>query len=102
MEGILKINESKSFYVELIGEPGEYQIPIDAGYNSTVADSAVVFVKILDNSTPGNDTNPVTPADNSSKAIDKIIGRDNSTGNPLIMVLLALICFASATLRKRK
>ena len=102
LEGILKINESKSFYVELIGEPGEYQIPIDAGYNSTVADSAVVFVKILDNSTQGNDTNPVTPADNSSKAIDKIIGRDNSTGNPLTMVLLALICFASATLRKRK
>ena len=102
LEGILKINESKSFYVELIGEPGEYQIPIDAGYNSTVADSAVVFVKILDNSTQGNDTNPVTPADNSSKAMDIIIGRDNSTGNPLIMVLLALICFASATLRKRK
>jgi uncharacterized repeat protein (TIGR01451 family) len=103
LDGILKVDESKSFYIEIIGEPGEYNITVDAGYNATITDSAIVSVKILDNSTPRNDTNPITPEDNpSSKSTDKIIVDDNSTGNPLIMVLFALICFVTATLRKRK
>ena len=101
LEGILKINESKSFYVELIGEPGEYQIPIDAGYNSTVADSAVVFVKILDNSTQGNVT-PEVPKDNNVKKLkSSVAAGDNATGNPILMVLLVLIALALTRFRKK-
>ena len=98
LEGILKVAESKSFYIEILGDPGEYQIGVDAGYNGTMADSAVVSVKILDNSTPGNDT-PLGPEDKSGK-LKSSVG-NNATGNPLLMVLLVLIALGITRFRKR-
>jgi len=97
LEGILKVAESKSFYIEILGEPGEYLIPIDGGYNNTVTDSTEVFVKILDNSTPGN----VTPEDNVKPLKSPIAAGDNATGNPLLMVLLVLIALGITRLRRR-
>ena len=98
LEGILKVAESKSFYIEILGDPGEYQIGVDAGFNGTMADSAVVSVKILDNSTPGNDT-PLGPEDKSGK-LKSSVG-NNATGNPLLMVLLVLIALGITRLRRR-
>ena len=97
LEGILKVAESKSFYIEILGEPGEYLIPIDGGYNNTVTDSTEVFVKILDNSTPGN----VTPEDNVKPLKSSIAAGDNATGNPLLMVLVVLIALGITRFRKR-
>ena len=98
LEGILKVAESKSFYIEILGDSGEYVIGVDAGYNGTMADSAVVSVKILDNSTPGNDT-PLGPEDKSGK-LKSSVG-NNATGNPLLMVLLVLIALGITRLRRR-
>ena len=98
LEGILKVAESKSFYIEILGDPGEYVIGVDAGFNGTMADSAVVSVKILDNSTPGNDT-PLGPEDKSGK-LKSSVG-NNATGNPLLMVLLVLIALGITRLRRR-
>ena len=88
LEGILKVAESRSFYIEILGEPGEYLIPIDGGYNNTVTDSTEVFVKILDNSTPGNVT-PEVP-DDVNKELSSLAAGEKATGNPLVMVLLSL------------
>ena len=98
LEGILKVSESKSFYIEIIGDPGEYLIPVDGGYNATITDSTVAPVKILDNSTPGNDT-PIGP-EGKSEQLKSSIG-NHATGNPLIMVLLALFALGLTRFRKK-
>ena len=98
LEGILKVSESKSFYIEIIGDPGEYLIPVDGGYNATITDSTVVTVKILDNSTPGNDT-PTGPEGKSGQLKSSI--DNHATGNPLIMVLLALFALGLTRFRKK-
>ena len=98
LEGILKVSESKSFYIEIIGDPGEYLIPVDGGYNATITDSTVAPVKILDNSTPGNDT-PTGPEGKSGQLKSSI--DNHATGNPLIMVLLALFALGLTRFRKK-
>ena len=101
LEGILKSGEANSFYIEILGNPGDYQIKIDAGFNGTIADSAVVSVKVLDNSTPGNVT-PEVPKDNNVKKLkSSVAAGDNATGNPLLMVLLVLIALALTRFRKK-
>ena len=101
LEGLLKVGESKSFFIEILGNPGDYQIKIDAGYNGTIADIAIVSVKVLDNSTPGNIT-PEVPKDNNVKKLkSSVAAGDNATGNPILMILLVLIALALTRFRKK-
>ena len=100
LEGLLKVSESKSFFIEILGNPGDYQIKIDAGYNGTIADSKVVSVKVLDNSTPGNIT-PEVPKDNAKQLKSSVAAGDNATGNPILMILLVLIALALTRFRKK-
>ena len=101
LEGLLKASESKSFFIEILGNPGDYQIKIDAGFNGTIADIAIVSVKVLDNSTPGNIT-PEVPKDNNVKKLkSSVAAGDNATGNPILMILLVLIALALTRFRKK-
>ena len=102
LEGLLKASESKSFYIEILGNPGDYQIKIDAGYNGTIADIAIAYVKVLDNSTPGNNVTPEVPKDNNVKKLKSSVAiGNNATGNPLLMVLLVLFALGVTRFRKK-
>ena len=102
LEGLLKASESKSFFIEILGEPGDYQIKIDAGYNGTIADIAIAYVKVLDNSTPGNNVTPEVPKDNNVKKLKSSVAiGNNATGNPLLMVLLVLFALGVTRFRKK-
>ena len=104
--GILKVGESSKFNVIVnTSATGNLSSIAYAGFNNTQITNSTFVIEVLNKTAPA-DNKTDNKTDNGTDDIDdKVIKAavgNNSTGNPLVLILLALLALVSVNVRRKK
>ncbi len=103
---VLRVGESSTFYVSVKAlTAGNLSSIAYAGFNNTQITNSTFGIEVLNKTAPANKTdNNKTDniTDNTQAKVVKGAVGNNSTGNPLVLILFALLALVSVNVRRKK
>ena len=100
--GILKVGESSTFNVIVNTlTTGNLSSIAYAGFNNTQITNSTFVIEVLNKTAPA-DNKTDNGTDNIDDKVIKAAVGNNSTGNPLVLILLALLALVSVNVRRKK
>ena len=103
---VLGVGESSTFYVSVKAlTAGNLSSIAYAGFNNTQITNSTFVIEVLNKTAPADDNKTDNKTDNGTDNIkDKVVKAavgNNSTGNPLLLVLLSLMSLLFVNIRRK-
>jgi hypothetical protein len=104
---VLGVGESSTFYVAVKGlTTGNLSSIAYAGFNNTQVSNSTFVIEVLNNTAPAENKTDNKTDNRTDNIKDNVVKEDiasgkNSTGNPLVLILLSLVSLLFVSIRRK-